>query len=55
MDRSKHVVLAFTTEWCEHCKEVDKAFNDIKKEIKSDEIVFAKVDYDKNDLDVLIR
>ena len=57
MDPTKHVVVAFRTDWCEHCKEIDKCFEDIKKELKKDihDIIFAKVNYDENDFDFEIK
>ena len=54
----KHVFVAFTTDWCEHCKEVDTAFSDVKKNILPEEkntVIFAKANYSKNDFDIVIK
>lgn len=57
MDPTKHVVVSFKTDWCNHCKEIDTCYKDIKKELHSNvkDIVFAKVNYDANDLDIEIK
>ena len=50
-DAYKHVIIAFVTDWCEHCKEVTKMYEDVKKNLNDDvtDIVFAKANPDKND------
>lgn len=56
MDPTKNVIIAFKTDWCEHCKEIDKCFEDVKKELHKDvkDFVFATVNYDDNDLNLEI-
>jgi len=53
MDPYKHVVISYVTEWCEHCKEIKKMYKDIKTNLNSNvkDIVFAKVNYDKNNIE----
>lgn len=57
MDESKHVVVAFRTDWCEHCKEIDTCFDDIKRELNSDvkDVIFGNFNYEKNDIDIEIK
>ena len=56
MDPTKDVIVAFKTDWCSHCKEIDNCFNDIKRELYSsvNDLIFGTVDFDENDLDIEI-
>ena len=29
-DPSRHVIVSFVTDWCEHCKEIKQMYKDIK-------------------------
>ena len=53
-DKNKHVLVAFVTDWCKHCKEIKPAFNEIKTILKDDvkDIVFGIINVDKNDIDI---
>lgn len=56
-DNSKHVMVGFFSESCIYCSELHEAFAKAQKELREghQDIVFAKVDIDKNDIDVKIN
>lgn len=57
LDSKKHVFIAFTTNWCEHCKEVDTAFAGVKTNILPSvkNVIFAKANYSLNDFDIVVK
>lgn len=53
-DKTKHVVVAYITPWCEYCSEVDKMYRKIHKYILPSvkDFIFATIDHMANDLDM---
>jgi len=48
------VIVAFTTSWCNHCKEIEKLFKGVKKRLYKHigDFVFARIDIQKNELGI---
>lgn len=51
MDNTKHVVVAFRTDWCKHCSEIDKMYKNFERDLLKDnrDIILGTFDYDYNE------
>ncbi len=55
-DESKHVLVAFVTDWCEYCEQVEEAYRNMKVNlIDPGNLILATYNYDKNELMVPIK
>ena len=56
-DESKHVMVGLYTDSCSYCAELHEAFDKARKELRpdNDDIAFAKMNLDKNDIDIAVK
>ena len=53
-DTSKHVIVGFYASWCHSCDRVHPTLEKAARMVKNaDDVVFARIDVDKNDLDYI--
>ena len=55
-DNNNHVLVAFYTDWCTHCKDIHPLLDEIKKRLENDEkdIVIAKINVSRNDINYTV-